>query len=53
MLLALAQDEARISYGDRRPYTVPETLEGLGRPTGGVVELPLHLDETPMNPAIS
>ncbi|MBG0815718.1 hypothetical protein [Planomonospora sp. ID82291] len=37
-------DVPRISYGDRRPYTVPETLEELTGPADGTVELPTRLD---------
>jgi hypothetical protein len=31
-------------YDQRRPWTVPDSLEELCGPTHGVVELPLHLD---------
>jgi hypothetical protein len=31
-------------YDQRRPWTVPDSLDELCGPTGGVVELPLHLD---------
>jgi len=34
----------RPSYEQRRPWTVPETLDELTGPTSGVVELPGHLD---------
>lgn len=37
-------DRSRVLYADRRPYVVAETLGELTGPTGGVVELPLHLD---------
>ena len=36
--------QARVLYEDGRPYTVPDSLEELAGPTGGVVELPLRLD---------
>ena len=31
-------------YDQRRPWTVPDSLDELTGPTGGVVELPNHLD---------
>lgn len=31
-------------YSERRPYTVADNLDNLTGPTGGVVELPHHLD---------
>ncbi|MGY0231011.1 hypothetical protein [Longispora urticae] len=36
--------ERRVLYGDRRPYTVPDSLAELTGPTEGVVELPPRLD---------
>jgi integrase len=36
-----------MGYAAVRPYTVPDTLEELTGPTGGVVELPGHLDWGP------
>jgi hypothetical protein len=33
-----------LSYEQRRPWTVPDTLEELAGPTHGVVHLPNHLD---------
>jgi hypothetical protein len=36
--------EKRMGYADVRPYTVPETLEELTGPTGGIVELPVRID---------
>lgn len=44
------RDTGRMSamgYAAVRPYTVPDTLEELTGPTGGVVELPGHLDWGP------
>jgi hypothetical protein len=32
------------SYGDRKPYVVPERLDDLCGPTAGTVTLPPHLD---------
>lgn len=36
--------ERRVLYSDRRPYVVADSLDELTGPTGGVVELPKHLD---------
>jgi len=36
-----------MGYAAVRPYTVPDTLDELTGPTGGVVELPGHLDWGP------
>jgi hypothetical protein len=33
-----------LSYEQRRPWTVPDTLDELTGPIHGVVELPQHLD---------
>jgi len=36
--------ERRVPYEERRPWTVPGSLDELSGPTHGVVELPHHLD---------
>ena len=41
MLLAM---KARMRYAEHRPYAVPDRLEELTGPTGGLVSLPIHLD---------
>jgi hypothetical protein len=33
-----------VTYGNRKPYVVPERLEELCGPTDGTVTLPAHLD---------
>ena len=37
----------RVRYADNRPYVVPESLDELTGPTGGLVELPVMLDWSP------
>jgi hypothetical protein len=37
-------DRPALPYGERRPYTVAESLNDLDGPTGGVVKLPRHLN---------
>lgn len=41
------RDVSAMGYAAVRPYTVPNTLDALTGPTGGVVELPGHLDWGP------
>jgi hypothetical protein len=36
--------QRRVPYEERRPWTVPGSLDELSGPTHGVVELPIHLD---------
>jgi hypothetical protein len=36
--------ERRVPYEERRPWTVPDSLDELSGPTHGIVRLPHHLD---------